>query len=57
MAPLAVRLLLYGHESSKHVRIGPIRISSPNVHRGLYRLNIPWYWFTNWIFGRDLGRF
>ena len=57
MAPLAVRLLLYGHESSKHVRIGPIRISSLNVHRGLYRLNIPWYWFTNWIFGRDLGRF
>ncbi|KAF8333046.1 FAD/NAD-P-binding domain-containing protein [Cantharellus anzutake] len=20
-------------------------------------LNIPWYWFTNWIFGRDLARF
>ncbi|KAF8323703.1 NDE1, mitochondrial external NADH dehydrogenase [Clavulina sp. PMI_390] len=20
-------------------------------------LNIPWYWFTNWIFGRDLSRF
>jgi len=20
-------------------------------------LNIPWYWFTNWIIGRDLGRF
>src|SRR5258708_25432388 len=51
MAPLVVCLLLYGHESSKHVCIGPIHISSLNVHRGLYRLNIPWYWFTNWIFG------
>ncbi|KAF9515895.1 hypothetical protein BS47DRAFT_1371907 [Hydnum rufescens UP504] len=20
-------------------------------------LNIPWYWFTNWVFGRDLSRF
>ena len=49
--------LCWSCESSKHVCIGHICIPRPNVHMGLSRLNIPWYWFTNWIFGQDLGPF
>ena len=32
MVTLAIRLFLYGHESSKHVRVGHIPISNSNSH-------------------------
>lgn len=58
MAYLALGVLLNGDESTQHVRAVRVLFSLRMRFADLRdRLNIPWYWFTNWIFGRDLSRF